>query len=186
MNSFPQKLSRPTKLLHWLIALGMIGLLLLGWYMAEYQVFSLYDWHKSLGVVLFVIAVMRIAWRLKEGWPDAVSDSPKLQRVVARATHWVLIICTAAMPISGMVSSGYSGYGFGLFGLAIVPTSTPIMENGEFKGMTPFDADLAALGHDIHEIGMWVMAVVIILHVLAAMKHHLLDRDATLRRMLRT
>jgi len=68
------KLSATTVSLHWIVAVMMILLLATGIYMEQAEAFALYPWHKSFGVLVLLFAVMRIAWRIKQGWPKSVGD----------------------------------------------------------------------------------------------------------------
>ena len=173
-------LSKLTIGLHWIVALSMLGLFGIGLYMAETESYALYPWHKSFGIVIFPIAVLRIIWRLKEGWPQAVGDYPKLEQVMAKLTHGVLIVATILMPISGMVFSAMSGHGFELFGLSLVaPNHAP----GQPDEVLPRNEQIAGFAHEAHEIFGWVMLVAVMLHVLGALKHHFIDKDVTLKRM---
>jgi cytochrome b561 len=174
-----QKLSPLTIALHWVIALTIIAMLGVGFYMSWYEVYPLYDWHKSFGVLIFVVILLRVWWRIKNGWPVPVRDYPKLEHLLAKATHWVLIVGTVLMPISGMLYSGLGGWGIKVFGWVMVPG------NKNAKGQTePIHAGLSSFGQFTHEWLGYLLAVAIILHVAGALKHHLIDKDRTLLRML--
>lgn len=174
-----QKLSPLTITLHWIIALTVIALTGIGFYMSWFEFFSLYDWHKSFGVTIFAVVLVRVWWRIKNGWPTPVRTFPTLEHRLAQATHWVLIVGTVLMPVSGMMYSGLGGYGIKVFGWAMVPG------NKNLEGKTePFHTGLSELGQVTHEWIGYLLAGAIILHILGALKHHLLDRDRTLVRML--
>lgn len=175
----PQKFSPLTIGLHWVIALTIIALTGIGFYMSIFEFYPLYDWHKSFGVVIFAIVLIRVWWRIKNGWPTPVREYPALEHRLAQATHWVLISATVLMPISGMMYSGLGGYGVKVFGWVMIPGH----KNAE--GQTePFHAGLAQLGAFTHEWLGYLLAGAIVLHLLGALKHHWFDKDRTLLRML--
>lgn len=175
-----EKLSPLSIVLHWLLALAMIAMLAVGFYMATYEVYSLYDWHKSFGVVVFVVALGRIVWRIKNGWPAAVAQLPAWQRRVARVSHWLLISSTLLMPISGMLYSGLGGWGIKVFGWVMVPgNKNPVTGQTE-----PIHAGLSSLGQVVHLWLGYVLVALVVIHMAAALKHHFIDKDRTLTRML--
>ena len=181
MNTATASLSRTTVTLHWLMALAMIGLTSVGLYMAEFEVWALYPIHKSVGILVLLLAVLRAAWRLKEGWPAPTGQASALQKTLAKAVHWLLLLSTLAMPISGMIFSGASGHGFGIFGLTLMEHHQDPSKPGE---VLPLNAGLSKLAHTLHSVIGYVLIAAVLLHVAGALKHHLLDRDASLRRML--
>ena len=174
-----QKFSPLTITLHWVIALSIIAMLGIGFYMSINEYYPLYDWHKSIGVVIFAVILLRVWWRIKNGWPTPVREYPKLEHRLAQATHWVLIVGTVLMPISGMLYSGLGGWGIKVFGWVMVPG------NKNAEGQTePFHAGLSSLGQFTHEWLGYLLACAVILHITGALKHHLIDKDRTLLRML--
>jgi cytochrome b561 len=175
-----QKLSPITIALHWVIALTVIALTGIGLYMSTYEYYPLYDWHKSFGVLIFLVVLVRVWWRIKNGWPVPVRAYPVLEHRLAQLTHWVLILATVLMPISGMMFSGLGGYGVKVFGWAMIPGN----KNPATGQTEPFHAGLSALGQGVHEWLGYILVVAIALHLAGALKHHLFDKDRTLARML--
>lgn len=176
-----QTLSLTTRLLHWVIALGFIGLSALGIYMANTETWSLYHWHKSLGILLFGIILLRVVWRLWQGWPVAIHRYQHWEQQLAKITHWILLLGTIAMPVTGMIYSGSSGNGFGIFGWTLLQ-ATPDPSN---PGMViPYSGNLEQIGESAHEIIGYALVVAIVLHIAGAIKHHVFDKDRTLLRML--
>ena len=175
------KLSRLSIALHWLVALTIIALTIVGIYMSRAEAWALYPIHKSIGVLAFLIVVLRIVWRIKNGWPAPASNYPRHEQIFAKLVHWILIIATIAMPVSGMIFSGASGHGFGIFGWTILaPNHAPDKPDQ----VVPYNELLANTGEFLHETIAYVMIAAIVLHIFGALKHHLIDRDATLLRML--
>lgn len=175
------KLSLTTRSLHWIIAVCFIALTAVGIYMANTETHSLYSLHKSIGIILFVVILLRVGWRIKQGWPTPAGEYQKIEQLLAKVTHWILLLGTIAMPITGMLYSGMSGHGFGIFGWTIVKGNDDPESPGE---VIPYNELLSAVGEQTHEIIGYTLAVAIVLHIAGACKHHLLDKDRTLLRML--
>ncbi|MGY0400274.1 MAG: cytochrome b, partial [Ostreibacterium sp.] len=114
MKDSYKRLSHLTISLHWLVGLTIIGLIAVGLYMSENEVYALYPIHKSLGMIIFVFILLRILWRIKNGWIEDIGDKP-WENKLARIIHWVLIIGTLLFPISGIVMSGAGGKGLSIF-----------------------------------------------------------------------
>lgn len=175
-----QTLSPLTIFLHWLIAITMIALTAIGFYMALDHVYALYPWHKALGVIIFAFILFRVWWRIKNRWPVPVRQYPALEHRLAHIMHWVLIISTVLMPVSGMMMSGIGGHGINLFGWHLVPENLD-PATGEAIAFNPY---LSQLGEKTHEILGYILVLAILLHAIGAIKHHLIDKDRTLSRML--
>lgn len=95
--------------LHWIIALAIIGLLGSGLYMTQNQIYALYPWHKSFGTIIAAFVIMRVLWRMYNGWPTDLPSHQTWERILAKAVHYVLIISTVMMPLSGMAMSALGG-----------------------------------------------------------------------------
>lgn len=178
MNHSHSTLSGTTKILHMVIAFSIIALLAVGIIMSEFELFALYDIHKSVGAIVFVLALIRVAWRIKKGWPSDISEMSKLQHVIAKAIHWMLIITTVLYPLSGLMMSIGGGHGLTVFGLEIVAETMDAA--GE---AIPVNAVVGGLGHNIHGLMTYFVIAAIVLHVAGALKHHIVDKDDTIRRM---
>jgi cytochrome b561 len=176
-----EQLSKISLSLHWIVAFGMIGLIAVGFYMTNTETWGLYSIHKSLGVILFIFVFLRVLWRIKNGWPIALQTYPRHEQILAKTIHWVLILATLAMPLSGMLYSGASGHGFGVFGWVLVPLNPDPDQAGQVIAL---NAALADIGHEIHEVLGYLVSLAIVLHVAGALKHHLKNKDRTLLRML--
>ena len=128
--------------------------------------------HKALGVVFLVFAVWRLTWRLTQGFPKDVAPMPLWQKASAKIVHWALLFATIAMPVSGILLSLYSERAINVFGLLMIPAQ---QENGL----------IVYFAGAFHTYSAYLVCVVLFMHVGAVLKHHLLDRDDTLKRMLR-
>ncbi len=175
------QLSRKTISLHWLIAIVMIALLATGTYMEANQVFALYGIHKSIGVIIFIFALYRIAWRIKNGWLTTLGSPSVRMAKLAKFVHYLLIIGTVLMPISGFVMSAAGGFGVSVFGLELV-AANPDPANP--REMIAHSESLAFAGHVMHGLGGKILILAVLLHIAGAFKHHLADKDGTLKRML--
>ena len=175
------KLSPLTISLHWAVALVMIGMIAVGFYMASTEAWALYPIHKSIGVLIFFVVLVRIVWRIKNGWPITVGDAARVQLIAAKIVHWVLILGTLFMPLSGMLMSAAGGHGIEVFGLELIAMNPDPANQGEVLAHIPA---LASLGHEVHELLGLALVGAVVLHVIGALKHHILDKDITLTRML--
>ena len=162
---------------HWVIALAMIGLLGLGLYLEfgglEREAKGpLRDIHKAAGVLVLIFGAWRVTWRLLKGFPAAASSMPAWQEKASQLAHWVLLAGIILMPVSGLLGSLFSGRDVAVFGFFTIPAQTKI----EW---------LQSLGHGVHSWFGKALAAVVVVHVVAALKHHIIDKDTTLQRMLR-
>ena len=160
--------------LHWIIAALIVGLVGLGWYMMSVEKepgsASFFDLHKSLGFTAFGPIVLRLIWRAThppEGLPDSV---PEWQARVSRWLHWALYACLVVMPVSGYLGAAHQKSGPLFFGLTTPAWAIP-------------DHDVAEQFFTIHSITAWVLVVLVGLHVLAGLKHLLIDRDRVFQRI---
>ncbi|WP_415404455.1 cytochrome b [Tateyamaria sp. SN3-11] len=161
---------------HWAIALAMIGMLCFGLFL-EYGGLErearrpLVGIHRSIGVIVLIFGTWRVVWRLVEGFPADASAMPRWHQRVSRLVHWSLLAGILIMPLSGITSSVFRGRPVDVFGWFTIPAQSEI----------PWLATAGGAMHSYVGIGL---SAVVVLHVLAALKHHLHDRDATLTRML--
>ncbi len=176
-----RRLSYTTIALHWLCALAMLAMLGVGLYMVRFEAWSLYPWHKSAGVILLALMLARAAWRIRQGWLPALGAASRIEQGLAKAVHWMLIIGTLAMPLTGMLFSGASGHGFGIAGIPIVHEQHDPVHPGQ---VLPYSVAWADAGQLMHTWLAYVLIAVIMLHIAGALKHHIVARDGTLRRML--
>lgn len=181
MTDTKTRFSPLTLLLHWLIAFSILGLSGVGLYMVRTESWSLFHIHKSFGLLVFAAAVLRLLWRWKNGFPEPARPLNRFEHLAALWMHRLLLACTVLMPLTGMMYSGASGNGFGVFSVEIFPANAAHDANGF---AVPFHAGLAELGQNLHDALGYVLLALVAVHVAAALKHHVIDRDNTLRRML--
>ena len=175
------KLSPNTVLLHWLVGGMMIGLLATGLYMEQNEVFALYPWHKSFGVLIALFVALRLAWRVRNGWPSPAGDYTGIEQLLSKMVHHLLLAGTVVMPVSGFMMSAMGGHGVELLGLELVARNP---DPADPREVIALDAGLAAIGHTLHGWAGYALIGAVMLHIAGAFKHHILDKDGTLKRML--
>ena len=188
MSEQRQRLSRATVGLHWVVAVTVVGMLVLGFYMATTRTYSLWPLHKSTGTVLLGVVLVRLAWRIRNGWPQPVGTYSRAERWLAKCVHVTLLAATLVLPLSGLVSSHAGGYDTTVFGWQILPDNPNHAVVGadaiHKDKVNPRNAALHDVLGEVHQTVAWVLTVAVALHLAGALKHHLVDRDGTLRRML--
>jgi len=168
-----------TIVLHWVMAILLTGLFSVGLYMTGLDYYdplyhALPQWHKSFGIFTLLFLLIRYIWRLNNTKPDAVNTLHKHKELLAHFIHnsfYILILCIG---ISGYLISTAKGKGIEFFGAINIAAITRDLDESteEFIGETHFS--LAIL-----------LSVLVLLHVLAALKHHFIDKDNTLKRMIK-
>lgn len=162
--------------LHWIIAITIFATMALGVYMHELQLsptkLKLYSYHKWIGVTIFGLVLFRLLWRLTHRPPPPPANMPPWQHRAANAAHVALYLFTLAIPFSGWLMSSASGFQVVYLGVLPIPD------------LLPKDKALADQLKDVHYTLNILMFAVLVLHVAAALKHHLVDRDDVLARML--
>jgi cytochrome b561 len=171
----PGRYSSIAIILHWFIALLVVVQFGLGWGMQEIakkppgpraEAFNL---HKSLGLTLFALMALRIAWRARHA-PPALPPMPRWQARLAGSTHALLYFALLAMPVAGYLGSVFSGYPVRFFGLALPA----------WGSANPGLKDLMSA---VHLGSSWVLAAAFAVHLAGVAKHTFIDRDGLLRRM---
>lgn len=160
--------------LHWLLALAIVGALGVGLYMTSLPFsptrLKLYNWHKWAGVTILVLSALRLLWRLSHRPP---ADLPMLawQAQAAHVTHGLLYALFFAVPLFGWAYSSAAGYPIVWFGVLPLPD------------FVPKDKALADTLKELHKFAAYGLALLVLAHVGAALKHHFIDRDGLLARM---
>jgi cytochrome b561 len=175
MRNSPTAYGAPARTLHWASALLVATLFGLGLYMtrldfSEWKV-RVYSWHETIGVCVFVLTVLRLAWRLYSP-PPPLPPAPWIEHFAAHATHLFLYAALFVQPILGWLGS--NAFGFPILWFGIVPLPDPIGKN-EDLGRALLTAH-SILGH--------AMLLAVLAHAGAALFHHFVRRDSILARML--
>jgi cytochrome b561 len=176
MNPAPARWGPVSQAFHWasallLVAIGGIGLYMEGLPNAPDKI-RIYALHKSLGLTLLAIVLLRLAWRWTRPGPAPVPGLPGWTRRAASGVHWGLYTLMLAVPVAGWAMNSAAGYPLQWFGLLNLPA------------IAPRDEALAGLAGNAHELGFWVLVLLVVGHVFAALYHHLFLHDGTLSRML--
>lgn len=188
--------SKVAIVLHWLIALLIFGMLALGWYMSDLpkdapKVMSLdlFNWHihtvqfkeamsarsfyfnlhKSFGVTLLVLILLRVYWRVTHTPPVLPASIAAWQLKAAKASHHLLYLLMVLMPLSGLIMGAYSKYGVKWFGITII------------AGLD--NEPLRSAFQEVHETIAWLLLGLVVIHILAALKHKFMDKDEVMSRM---
>ncbi|OGV72554.1 MAG: cytochrome B [Methylophilales bacterium RIFCSPHIGHO2_02_FULL_57_10] len=196
MSDTIQKYSKPAIILHWVTGLMILGMFGLGWYMADLpkempktatmDLFDLgvytmqfaeaitprtfyFNLHKSLGVTVFLLLLLRIYIRVKQSPPPFPTSMKEWEKKLADIVHKALYVLTMAVPLSGITMAIYSKYGIKWFGLSLVAG----LDNPELRDIFK----------ETHEVIGAILITLIVLHIVAAIKHKVIDKDNVMQRM---
>lgn len=182
LKNTPTRFGAVTKTFHWLTALLILTLIPLG-IVAHGAPFStgeeiafkalLFSIHKTLGVTAFFVALARILWALTQPKPRLLNADHKVEAFLAETIHWLLYSALLLVPLTGWIHHAAT--------TGFAPIWWPF---GQELPFVPKDAHIAHLFASLHFSFERVLAFSVLLHVAGAIKHHVIDKDATLRRML--
>ncbi len=166
-----------SKALHWATALFVVGLFALGFWMVELDYYS--DWyqvapfyHESFGILLILLLAIRAYWTLTNQSPAPLSTHSQFEKQAAKTIKYLLWGLMLLIVISGFLISTADFRAINVFGLFDLP---PLFE--------AFD-NQAELAGSVHKWLAYILIGLVLLHLLGAIKHHFVDKDRTLRRML--
>ena len=162
--------------LHWIIALAIFGTFTLGLYVSSLPIspprLRLITYHKWIGVTIFSLVVIRLLWRASHATPPLPDSMAAWQRKAAAASHGLLYLLIFIIPLSGWIYSSASGVPVVYLGLVQLPD------------LIGADKALAKTLKLVHQTLNYTLAATVTVHTLAALKHHYVDRDGVLARML--
>jgi cytochrome b561 len=171
-----QRYSGKSMALHWLVAILIIAAFILGSYMTDLRIsptkLKLYSWHKWIGITVLALVAIRLLVRLTNPAPAYPEHMKAWEKQVAQVTHIALYFLMFAVPISGYLYTYAAGFPVVYLGLFELPAL--ISPNPELKDSFK----------EIHELLTKGMLILVILHFAAALKHHFIDKDEVLKRML--
>lgn len=172
-----QRYSLPAIVLHWLIAVLIVGAFILGLIMTDIPGFSptklkYFSWHKWAGVTVLALAALRLLWRLARRPPAYPASMTPVQQKAAHHLHLVLYVLMFAVPVSGYFYTLAAGVPVVYFGVVKLPV------------LIDADPALKPLLKSVHYWLTMTMAALVVAHTAAALKHAVIDRDGVLRRML--
>jgi cytochrome b561 len=166
----------PARFLHWLVAALIfiqfaLGWLAVGWRLSPMKL-NLFVWHKSTGVVILAIVLLRLLWRLANPTPALPAETPAWERAAAHVSHGLLYVMMIAMPLTGWIVQSAAGVPFRIFWRIPLPA---------LVSPDKHTAELAALAH--FSLGI-AFSALLVLHIGAALRHHFVKRNNVLTRML--
>jgi cytochrome b561 len=168
----------PAKLLHWLVAALIFTQFALGWIATGWRLspmkLNLFVWHKSTGMLILALVLLRLLWRLTNPTPALPADTPDWERAAARTSHALLYVLMIAMPLVGWVINSAAGIPFSIFWLIPLPS------------VVAPDKHIAELAALVHLSLFIILAALLVLHVAAALRHHFIKKNNLLARMLPT
>ncbi len=178
-----QKYSLITIFLHWLIALVTFGLFGLGLWMVDLGYYDSWyqkapELHEGIGVFLFIFLIIRIVWRWISPPPEPISTLKKWEKTGSHIAHGLLNLLLLVIAISGYLIITAKGEAVQVFDLFSVPAS--LSGNFLLEGL----ANQEDLAGEVHYFVAWALIILAGVHALAGLKHHYIDKDRTLRRML--
>lgn len=162
--------------LHWLMALMVFGLFALGFWMVDLTYYSSWYktapyWHKSVGIILSMLLIFRMFWRFKAGKPSPLQSYSEITIKMATAAHVLLYLMLLAIVVTGYLISTADGRSIDVFSWFAVPGVGELFNS---------QADIAGA---LHKWFAYVLMALVVLHALGAIKHHVIDKDTTLKRM---
>ena len=182
MNNTQETYGLVAQVLHWTTAVLILTLLPLGVYMHELPIdtqqaidekFWFYSLHKTLGVSVFIVAILRVGWALVQPHPQLLNAENKLESLAAQTVHWSLYACIILMPLTGWLHhSATQGF---------AEIWWPLFQDLPF---VPKDPVIAQFFADLHFAVGVILATSLVLHIAGAAKHTVIDRDSTLARMV--
>ncbi len=161
---------------HWIMVFLILTLFILGWYMVDLPKGSdertwFFALHKSIGLTTALFAILRLVWRVTHQPPQLPLTVPQMQQLVASITHFLLYAFMFIQPVSGYISSSFSGYKTRFWGIPLP----------HWGWKSP---DLNELFTEIHEISSIILLTLICLHIGGALYHALIKRDGIIKRMM--
>ncbi len=166
---------RTARVLHWLIAILLLGQFVFGWWLGDIARSTparsyFVNLHKSTGLVIGLLILMRVYWRLRHPPPPPLAVLVPWQQRLAATTHHLLYVCMVVMPLSGYLASNFSRHGVKLFNAITLPP------------WGPDDKLLYAVFNQAHKVTAVLLLALVMLHVLAALRHGL-RRDGIFSRI---
>ena len=163
--------------LHWLIALSIIGLFTLGYWMVDLGYYHAWytqgpDIHRSIGVILFILMIVMFIAQIIQTKPQSLQSHTKFERFAGPLAHKLLYLLVVVVLLSGYLISSADGRVIEVFQWVALPSAGALFSN---------QVDIAGF---IHQYVSYIMMVLVVIHGLAALKHHFVDKDKTLTRML--
>jgi cytochrome b561 len=164
----------PTRIVHWVMTVAIIGMYVLGLWMVDLNYYSPYyrsapDLHRSVGMLLLAALVVRFVWRLFNDKPSD-EELSRFERFTSQIVHWGFYLLLLALMVSGYLMSTADGRPIEVFDWFSVPALV-------------HDKGMEKTAGEVHELLADITMILVLLHAAAALKHHFLDRSRVLTRM---
>ncbi|TFH92465.1 cytochrome b [Vibrio ouci] len=175
MESEVKNYNALARAIHWLSAIVVIGMFAVGLWMVDLSYYSEWyrtapHWHKSIGLLLAAVTVIRLVWKFVT--PSPRVEGASYEVVGAKLAHLVMYVILLVLPISGYLISTEDGRGIDVFNWFTIPGLGALFEG---------QADMAG---QIHFYAAWALILIAAVHAIAALKHHFINKDNTLRKMI--
>ena len=183
----PTRYSTVAIVLHWLIAVMILSLVFVGWWMEDlrYQAItgevsfdftqSIYNWHKTFGITVLILSLARLGWRLTHPVPALPETMTAWEKLAARGTHIAFYAMMIGLPIGGWVTASATNFPTKLFNIeGFLLPNLPVPQTEAFY----------EFASSAHGMGGWFVLLTAALHVAGALKHHFIERDGVLARMI--
>lgn len=163
------------KILHWLIALLVVGMLVFGFFLESFPDSlkgSMITLHKSVGLGILFLIILRLIWRVANKQPEYPLTVPRWEQICARSVHYVFYLILLLMPLTGWLMSSLGGHKVEFWYL--------------WNWQLPFSPNRVWANYffNTHQILAFIIIAILVLHVAAALKHHFIEKNNLLRRML--
>lgn len=173
-TSTPWRYSTPAVFLHWVLAILIAFMAALGWFMmtVEHEPGGerYFDLHKSIGLIVFALVLLRVLWRLFHRPQPLPTTMPRWQIRLSQVVESLLYVLMVVLPLTGILGASYSKGGLAFFGMDLPRWLTP-------------DRPTAHNLFEVHSALVWVLVGLLVLHVLGGLKHLLIDHDEVFSRM---
>ncbi|MBD1566992.1 cytochrome b [Vibrio sp. SA48] len=174
MTSNVKNYNLVSRLVHWVSALVVFGMFAVGLWMVDLTYYSQWyktapHWHKSIGLLLAALTLFRLLWKQISSTPSI--EGSRVERLGAKAAHSFMYLLLITLFVSGYLISTEDGRGIDIFNWLTVPGMGALFEG---------QADLSGI---IHFYAAWTLIVIAVIHAAAALKHHFINKDNTLRKM---
>ena len=162
--------------LHWAVGAALLGEMAFGYLLDDIAARgtpargAVINLHKTLGLYIGFLIIFRLAWRLAHAPPPLPAATPRWERRAARVGQALMYVGMLVLPLSGYIASNFSKHGVRLFGVALRPWGPDLPA-------------VYAVFNNIHVFGSWLFTALVVGHVLASLKHFLIDRDGVMQAM---
>lgn len=166
-----------SRFLHWLLAAAILTLIPIGWYLTQLNNESVRYWrllelHETVGLCVLILFLIKLGWRFISPNPDAVPDLARWERVLARVVHSFFLCAFALLPVSGYIYIASGNDPIELYRLITLPALPSLTKStSEFI-------------YTVHSYTAYTCATLVLVHIIAALKHHFADGNTVLKRML--